>query len=144
LFRRTLFSLFELDIGYVCLVYYIYAFFSQFRITSRGISISLPASEIKPENKIFREADFLLFYPMKTIYDPNSMVGEGCFAVSATLNGCIEDENWWYPEPTVHKLKPKQSNSVNNGSTVDYVYHLAPRYTQAHIFSYDTNFVVCF
>lgn len=98
------------------------------RLARRGISTNLPVSELKPKDRIFREADFLIFYPNKTIYDLNTMIEEGFFVVSATINGYIEEEDWWYPSYTVRRVKHEGSEPEDNENSGSPVFHLSPKY----------------
>lgn len=98
------------------------------RLSVCGIPADASIASIGPKMREYGEADFLLFYPKKTIVELDSIIEDGKFVISACLTGFIDGEDWWFPSLSCHEVEKDASTLIGDNGNADYEFHLISRF----------------
>jgi len=91
--------------------------------------------KLQSRTRASAEDDFLNIYPKKTLSQLIASLEDGLFIVSATIDGLVDGEDWWYPACKCHRSVTPDSGAYYCKDCVKHVFHMVPRYLL---------FVVCF
>lgn len=72
-------------------------------------------------------ADFVLFYPKKTLSELESIIEDGRFVISANLGGFLDGEDWWFPSILFHDTEVDASNLIGDCDNNECEFHLISR-----------------
>lgn len=97
-----------------------------FSVLIDGVGLSsVPKLESRTRASI--EDDFLTMYPKKTLSQLIASLEDGLFIVSATIDGLVDGEDWWYPACKCHRSVTPDSGAYYCKDCVKHVFHMVPR-----------------
>jgi len=105
-----------------------------FSVVIDGVSLS-SVPKLQSCTRASVEDDFLTMYPKKTLSQPIASLEDGLFIVSATIDGLVDGEDWWYPACKCHRNVTPDSGAYYCKDCFKHVFHMVPRCLL---------FVVCF
>jgi hypothetical protein len=76
---------------------------------------------------LYGEADFLLFYPKKTIAELDSIIEDGKFVTSACLTGFIDGGDCWTNSLSCEEVEEDESSLIGDHGNDSYEFHLIQR-----------------
>lgn len=86
----------------------------------------------------YGEADFLLFYPKKTIAELDSIIEDGKFVISACLTGFIDGGDCWTNSLSCEEVEEDESSLIGDHGNAAYEFHLIQSY-RAKLTVFDGN-----